>query len=301
MFGRKKMGDEDVAREREEQRKDREAVEHLRDYSSKLGRAEALEVEGERGTREDIPLPDDLSSFKLEGNRSVTAKGIDMIALESLLEDATRRGMNMDPDRTRALNNLVQVEHVGNTVIPRASIMLPISRERESMFDEIREKKNALLREILGQEEAGRVDMMKTALAEQAKGPEWGEGLEKVLQGVDPVLRSTPELLEAMKFFQKNYLVDEAGDRKGKPTSLEEVRNRVERLKKIEAAEEAFRTGDPTTVSHADPFMENLVRGERVRRTDLNQRRTAVAYGFYRGKIRDILRTMNVSSVEESS
>jgi hypothetical protein len=117
------------------------------------------------------------------------------------------------------------------------------------------------------------------------------------MAGVKAALRSTEEHLEAMKQAQKTYIAEEL---KG-PASLEQMRDRVERLKKIEEAEVAFRTGDPTIIRQEDPFMEDLARGEIVRRTDLNQRRTAVAYDFYRGKIRDILRAMNVSSVEKSS
>ncbi|MCI0479234.1 hypothetical protein L0Y59_01695 [Candidatus Uhrbacteria bacterium] len=296
MFDRKTMSASEAEEERKTQLKDLEAIEHLKGYAQDLGRAEALEVEGEYQRPDDVPLPVDLTAFGLEGNRSVSSRGVEKVAFEALAEDAERRGVELDADASRALNNLLQLEHVGHVVERRASLSIDRpSAERESLMASIAAKKIEIIAGIIGDDEVDRLRRFKEAFGAKAADPEWQEEHRRRLDGIKSVLRSPQEMLAAMRYIQGVGMSDVPP--KDAPVSLESIRERTNRLKRIEEAEEAFRTGDPSIIRHADPLMEGLAEGERVRRTDMNQRRTEASYRFYRETMRDILRKMNMTTV----
>ncbi len=270
----KPKSEEELRQEEENAPLQDEACGRLEKYLGSLSLETALETGEQEPYVERLA---DLETMDLKGHRSLTSGAVDKIVFERIVEDLEQRGQSLDEQQRRALNNLVQIERVGEIVDPLPSIMIPDpawSRRLDQLQDRVRERKTELLRPAAGAEANETLDAVRQALEAGWQSESWDAELAERLKAIKASPENTPgNFLERCAFigairFDDNDAVD------------------LRHHRQLKEAIEAFKKGDPAAVAgHRNPYLEGAADAARRGGDEMAEKRTAEKVRFLSEKI----------------
>ena len=233
---------------------------------------------------------------RTEQARSFQPSTARMIAAFELTQDAAQRGQTLDERHVQALAGLGGFTYDKMSAI---SIPVPGTREQVRHLSELRNERRERLADILtdhvDEETCDRLKDLQAEFVREWDSPEWTAEREvikrELLDQIHAELRSPSELIGAAEGIERMFGVsDERG-----VASLADMRRKVSRLKDLKAAEEAFATGDPTTIKgHGNRELEWIADSQRRKKDIFLKRYAAALRDWYRGKVRSYLRERNL-------
>jgi SNF2 family DNA or RNA helicase len=270
--------------------------EYVKNQLKKLGDYyQRLDADAALATHEEDPegvfCPSDLSKMDLSKNRSFGSRSFEKVLFDGLAADW--QPVAGDVKKMRALNNLVQLEHFGYLVQEPAGIMkvpddYQYSPQVNELEGQVQQKKIALLRETLGQENVASLDELRNFFKEGLASQQWQDEEADGVKQIRSNSRSAGETLDFMEAL--------AGmDLSGVPAE-----QRVQRLsdaqdkKRLQAVRKQIETGDFSSIANqSDHTVRFLAEEERRWRDERAQKRTAVKIDLMRAKVKEWVSAAN--------
>lgn len=268
------MSDDELRERHGDPSEQEEACRRLEAYAGSLSPESALEVDRQEPY---VRALDDLEKKDLAGHLSLTGSAVEKVIFDEMAGDLLRAGRVLNEEQRRALNNLVQLEHVGEAICPPPGIAVPDpawSPRLGELQERIERRKIEMLQPLAGQETVDLLAGIREFLAANWQSEDWKKELADRLGAVRASAENTPgNFLERAAFIGSIRL-----------DSNDAVDLRHHRLMK--EAVEAFEKGDPASIEgQRNPYLAGAAAAARRGRDEFAEKQTAEKVRFLREKI----------------